>query len=157
VVDWDLYLKQITSPVEQIAAQVTVEVARLKKLMNGSLRPGTSALIIVLALLAPLSNGTAADGNPDVQTLLSQATSQIQSMVISMSQGCAGGAHGVLPVNWANLQAYGDSAVRRSPPQDWHSQKVRARMLCNKSILLRANWMPYSMVCTAIVLEARMG
>jgi hypothetical protein len=32
-------------------------------------------------------------------------------MMVSMSQGCSGGAHGVPPVNWGSLQAHGNSAV----------------------------------------------
>jgi hypothetical protein len=111
VLDWDLYLKQITSTIEQIAAQVTVEVARSKTLVTRSLRPGTALMIGGLVFLAPLGNVAAADTNSAVQTLLSQATSQIQNMVISMSQGCSGGAHGVSPVNWQQLQPHGDSAV----------------------------------------------
>jgi len=61
--------------------------------------------------LTSLGNVAAQDANSGAQTVLIQATSQIQNMVISMSQGCSGGARGVPPVNWAQLQPHGDSAV----------------------------------------------
>jgi hypothetical protein len=49
---------------------------------------------------------------PDPATIvLDQCASQIQNMMISMSMGCPGGAHGVPPVNWQSLQVHGNSAV----------------------------------------------
>jgi hypothetical protein len=64
-----------------------------------------------LLFLTPLANLAFADANSVAQALLSQATSQIQDMIISMSMGCSGGANGVPPVNWAALQPHGNAAV----------------------------------------------
>jgi hypothetical protein len=89
---------------------VTFEIARFKTLIARSLRSGTAAMIGVL-FLTSLGNVAAQDANSGAQTVLIQATSQIQNMVISMSQGCSGGARGVPPVNWAQLQPRGNSAV----------------------------------------------
>jgi predicted acylesterase/phospholipase RssA len=43
--------------------------------------------------------------------ILAGAISQVQNLMLSMSQGCSGGAHGVPPLNWTNLQARGNQAV----------------------------------------------
>jgi hypothetical protein len=61
--------------------------------------------------LTLLGNVAAAQANSAARTLLSQATSQIRNMVLSMSQGCSGGPHGVPPVNWEQLKLHADSAV----------------------------------------------
>ena len=90
---------------------MTFEIARSKTLMTRSLRSGTAAMIGGVLFLTSLGNVAAQDANSGAQTVLIQATSQIQNMVISMSQGCSGGAHGVPPVNWAQLQPHGYSAV----------------------------------------------
>jgi hypothetical protein len=111
MVDWNLSPKQIMSTIGQIAAQVTFEISRSKTLVTLSLGSGTFAMISGLLFLTPLSNVAAADPTSAAQTVLSQATSQIQSMVISMSEGCSGGPHGVPPVSWAQLQPHGNSAV----------------------------------------------
>lgn len=68
-------------------------------------------MIVGLLFSTPLGNLAAADPFSAAQTVVSQATSQIQNMVISMSEGCSGGAHGVPPVSWAQLQPHGNSAV----------------------------------------------
>jgi hypothetical protein len=109
--DWNIYLKQITSTIGQIATHVTFEIASSKTPVTRSVRSGTVAMIAGLLFLTPLANVAFADANSVAQTLLGQATSQIQNMIISMSGGCSGGAHGVPPVNWAQLQPHGDSAV----------------------------------------------
>ena len=88
---------------------MTFEIAR--SLVTRSLRSGTAAMIGGLLSLTALAIVAFADPNSVAQTLLSQATSQIQNMIISMSGGCSGGAHGVPPVNWAQLQPHGNSAV----------------------------------------------
>lgn len=106
-----------------------------KTLMTRSLRSGTAAAVTGGVLfLTPLGNVAAQDPNRVAQTVLSDATSQIQNMIISMSEGCSGGAHGVPPVNWAQLQPHGNSAVnaltaaRLSLSQD---QKENARQQIN--------------------------
>ncbi|MGY3690551.1 putative acylesterase/phospholipase RssA/type II secretory pathway pseudopilin PulG [Bradyrhizobium sp. USDA 3240] len=43
--------------------------------------------------------------------LISGAISQIQNVVASMSRGCPGGAYGMPPANWGNLQSHGNKAV----------------------------------------------
>jgi hypothetical protein len=90
---------------------VTFEIARSKTLATRSLRSGTAAIIGGILFLTSLGNVAAQDANSGAQTVLSQATSQIQNMVISISEGCSGGPHGVPPVNWAQLQPRGNSAV----------------------------------------------
>jgi len=90
---------------------VTFEIARSKTLATRSLRSGTAAIIGGVLFLTSLGNVAAQDANSGAQTVLSQATSQIQNMVMSMSEGCSGGPHGVPPVNWAQLQPHGNSAV----------------------------------------------
>jgi predicted acylesterase/phospholipase RssA len=45
------------------------------------------------------------------QQVLSGAISQIQTLMASMSASCPGGAHGVPPVSWTNLQAHGNYAL----------------------------------------------
>jgi hypothetical protein len=45
------------------------------------------------------------------ENVLNNAISQTQDLMVSMSQGCSGGPNGVLPVNWTQLQAHGNSAV----------------------------------------------
>jgi hypothetical protein len=83
-----------------------------KTLMTRSLRSGTAAAVTGGVLfLTPLGNVAAQDANRAAQTVLSAARSQIQNMVISMSEGCSGGAHGVPPVSWAQLQPHANSAV----------------------------------------------
>jgi hypothetical protein len=90
---------------------VTFEIARSKTLMTRSLRFGTAAMIGGVLFLTALGNVAAQDANSGAQTVLRQARSQIQNMVISMSEGCSGGAHGVPPVSWAQLQPHANSAV----------------------------------------------
>jgi hypothetical protein len=43
--------------------------------------------------------------------VLVAATTQTQNLIVSMSEGCSGGPHGVPPVNWGALQAHGNKAV----------------------------------------------
>jgi predicted acylesterase/phospholipase RssA len=43
--------------------------------------------------------------------ILTDAMSQTQNLMESISQGCPGGAHGVPPVNWASLQQPGNMAL----------------------------------------------
>jgi hypothetical protein len=62
-------------------------------------------------LFSTLATFAFGDPNSVAQDLLSQATSQIQNMIISMSMGCSGGSSGVPPVNWAKLQPHGNAAV----------------------------------------------
>lgn len=90
---------------------MTFEIARSKTLMTRSLRPGVAAMIGGVLFLTPLGNVAAQDTNSGAQAVLTQATSEIQNVVLSMSQGCSGGAHGVPPVNWGQLQPHGDSVV----------------------------------------------
>ena len=90
---------------------MTFEIARSETLVARSLRSGTAAMIGWLLFFTSLANVAFADTNSVALNLLNQATSQIQSMIISMSEGCSGGAHGEPPVNWAQLQPHGDSAV----------------------------------------------
>jgi hypothetical protein len=111
MVDWNLSPKQITSTIGQIAARMTFAISRSKTLVTWSRRSGTFTIIGWLLFLTQLGNVAAADPTSAAQTVLSQAKSQIQSMVISMSEGCSGGAHGVPPVSWLALQPHGDSAV----------------------------------------------
>src|SRR3954454_18349285 len=79
--------------------------------MTRSLRSGAAAMIAGVFFLVPLGNVAAQDANSAAQTVLKQARSQVQNMVISMSEGCSGGAHGVPPINWAQLQPHANSAV----------------------------------------------
>jgi hypothetical protein len=90
---------------------VTFEIARPKTLMTRSLRSGTAAMISGVLFIAPFGNVAAQDANSAAKTVLSNARSQIQNMVISMSEGCSGGPHGVPPVSWAQLQPHANSAV----------------------------------------------
>jgi hypothetical protein len=87
------------------------ELTRSKTLVTRSLRFRTVAMIGGLLFLPPLANVVFADANSVAQTLLDQATSQIQSMMISLSMGCSGGSKGEPPVSWSGLQSLGDSAV----------------------------------------------
>jgi hypothetical protein len=91
--------------------QVTFEIARSKTLMTRSLRSVTAAMIGGLLFLAPLGNVAAQDSTSGARSVLTQAMSQIQDMVISMSEGCSGGAHGLPPVNWKQLQPRSNAAV----------------------------------------------
>ncbi|MDJ0448817.1 patatin-like phospholipase family protein [Methylocystis sp. JR02] len=43
--------------------------------------------------------------------VLSGTISRIQNLMVSLSQGCSGGPHGVPPVNWTDLQPHGNAAV----------------------------------------------
>ena len=97
--------------IEQLSAHLSLETAGSGMPSVRSLGPTTAAIIGGLLLSA--SFGTIAAGDPTsfAQTLLNKSRSQIQDMVISMSQGCSGGAHGVPPVSWAQLQPHGNSAV----------------------------------------------
>ena len=90
---------------------MTFEIARCKTLMTRSLRSGTAAMIGGVLFLTPLRNVAAQDANRPAQAVVRDAKDQIQNMVISMSQGCSGGAHGVPPLNWAALQPHANSAV----------------------------------------------
>ena len=96
--DWKPSLKQITSTIGQIVAQAAFKATRSKTPVTRSLRPRTAAMIVGLLFSTPLGNLAAADPFSAAQTVVSQATSQIQNMVISMSEGCSGGAHGVPPL-----------------------------------------------------------
>src|SRR5262249_8338392 len=88
----------------------TFEIARSKILVTRSLRSRAAGMIGGLLFLT-LATLAFADPNSVAQALLSQATSQIQNMIISMSMGCSGGASAVPPVNCANLQPHGNAAV----------------------------------------------
>jgi len=44
-------------------------------------------------------------------TVLSDAISQTQNMIVAVSHGCSGGPNGVPPVNWGALQVHGNTAV----------------------------------------------
>lgn len=89
---------------------MTFEIAPSKMLVTRSLRSWTAAMIGGVLFLNPL-DVAAQNANRPAQTVVSNAKSQIQDMVISMSQGCSGGAHGVPPLNWAALQPHANSAV----------------------------------------------
>jgi hypothetical protein len=82
------------------------------------------ALFICLLLAAPTlffarqsaveaqRRAEAANAAAIAQTgILAAAITQTQNLMVPMSQGCAGGPHGVPPLNWTNLQAHGAKAV----------------------------------------------
>ncbi len=86
---------------------------RSKRLIARSLRLVITYVLCELLFLAPLDKvAFAADTRVAIDDVLNDAISRTNNMVISMSQGCSGGAHGVPPVNWGSLQTYGNSAVK---------------------------------------------
>jgi hypothetical protein len=77
-----------------------------------SLQSRTASMLCGFLFLAPLANVAFADETKVViENVLNDAISQTQNMVVSMSQGCSGGAHGVPPVNWGSLQTNGNLAI----------------------------------------------
>lgn len=77
-----------------------------------SLRSRTAAVICGALLLAPVANiASAADPKTLVDQILGEAIPAIQNQMVSMSEGCSGGGHGVPPVNWGALQVHGYTAV----------------------------------------------
>lgn len=74
---------------------------------------GTASLLCGVLLFTPLITTVAfpADLNAAADSVLGDVISQTQSLMVSMSQGCSGGASGVPPVNWGGLQSHGNSAV----------------------------------------------
>jgi hypothetical protein len=68
--------------------------------------------IILFTSVATFANAAfAAELNDRIDRMLGDAISQVQGMMVSMSQGCSGGANGVPPVNWGGLQPHGNAAV----------------------------------------------
>ena len=82
------------------------------RLVARALPSRTASILCGVLFLAPLANiACAADTNTVIETVLGDAITQTQNLVLSMSQGCSGGANGVPPVSWGNLQPHGNSAV----------------------------------------------
>jgi hypothetical protein len=108
--DRNLYLKEITSTNGQIAAQVPPKIARSITPVGRSWSR-TVTMVGALLFLAPIDNVAFADANSVALKKLGAATSQVQSMIGSMSMGCSGGSNGVPPVNWSSLQSHGNLAV----------------------------------------------
>jgi len=52
-----------------------------------------------------------ADINTVADSVVSDAITRIQNLMVSMSQCCSGGSNGLPPQGWPNLQAHGNSAV----------------------------------------------
>jgi hypothetical protein len=91
---------------------MTFEITRSKSLVARSLRSKTASILCGILLLTPFANvAFAAEAKVVVDQILGEAIPQLQDMVVSMSQGCSGGAHGVPPVSWSALQPHGNSAV----------------------------------------------
>jgi hypothetical protein len=87
-------------------------ITRSKSLVARSLQSRTASILCGLFLLTPLANvAFAADPIVVADQILSQSIPQLQDIVVSMSQGCSGGANGVPPVSWGALQPHGNAAV----------------------------------------------
>src|SRR5262249_41017513 len=72
----------------------------------------TASIICGVLFLTPLANvASAADPKTIVDTILGEAVPAIQNQMVSMSQGCSGGGHGVPPENWGAMQVHGNTAV----------------------------------------------
>jgi hypothetical protein len=85
---------------------------RSKRHVARSLRFRTTSILCGVLFLIPLANvALAADTSAVADTVLSEAISRTQNLMVSMSAGCSGGRSGVPPVNWGGLQASGNSAV----------------------------------------------
>jgi hypothetical protein len=88
------------------------DIARSKSPVARSPQFRTASILCGFLFLSPLANvAFAADIKVAIENVLNDAISQTQNMMVSMSQGCSGGAHGVPPVNWGSLQTHGNSAV----------------------------------------------
>jgi hypothetical protein len=92
---------------------MSFDITPSKSLVTRSLRPRTasSTLCGFLFLTALANVAVAADTKIAIENVLNDAISQTQNMIVSMSQGCSGGASGVPPFNWGSLQKHGYSAV----------------------------------------------
>jgi hypothetical protein len=91
---------------------MSFNVIRSKSLIARSLRPIITYTLCEILFLAPVANVAFADETKVViENVLNDAISQTQNMVVSMSQGCSGGAHGVPPVNWSGLQENANLAI----------------------------------------------
>jgi hypothetical protein len=66
----------------------------------------------LLSSTAPLANVAFADTNSAADSVVADAISQIQGLMVSISQGCSGGPHGVPPTNWTDLQPHGNTNAR---------------------------------------------
>src|SRR5260370_24400421 len=88
------------------------DIARSKSLVARSLQFRTASILCGFLFLSPLANvAFAADIKVAIENVLNDAISQTQNMMVSMSQGCSGGAHRVPPVNCGSLQTTADSPV----------------------------------------------
>jgi hypothetical protein len=83
------------------------------KMVARSLQSITAASILCgVFFLAPLAISPArADTNSAADSVLADAISQTQGLMVSLSQGCSGGPHGVPPTSWTDLQPHGNNAV----------------------------------------------
>src|SRR5262249_9752851 len=91
---------------------MALDATRSKSLVARSLQSKTASILRGFLFLTPLVHvALAADIKVAIENVLSDVISETQNMMVSMSQGCSGGAHGVPPVNWDSLQTHGNSAV----------------------------------------------
>ena len=90
---------------------MSFEITASKMPVAHPVQSRATAIVLSLVFLLPLENFAFADANAVAMRKLDDATSRMQNMVISMSMGCSGGANGVPPVNWGNLQPHGNAAV----------------------------------------------
>ena len=98
---------------ELIAKEGTQMISCSKNAVARSLQSRTASIICGVLLLAPVASSFAfaADPKTVVDQILSEAIPAIQSQMVSMSEGCSGGDHGIPPLNWGALQVHGYTAV----------------------------------------------
>jgi hypothetical protein len=70
-----------------------------------------SILCGALFLTLQVANvASAADPKVVVDEILGEAIPQLQDLLVSMSEGCSSGGHGVPPVNWGALQPHANDS-----------------------------------------------
>ena len=95
-----------------MGSQMALEITRSKSRVARSLQSRTASIFCGVLLLTAFANfGSAADPKAVVDAILGDAIPRLQDTMVSMSQGCSGGSHGVAPVNWGPLQVHGNTAV----------------------------------------------
>jgi hypothetical protein len=84
---------------------------RSQSLAVRSLQSRTASFLLGGLFLMPLANVTfAADEKKVIDKYLNDAITLTQNLVVSASEGCSGGSHGVPPVSWGNLQPHANAA-----------------------------------------------
>jgi hypothetical protein len=89
----------------------TFDTTHSNRLMARWLPSRTASIICGVLFLTPLADVAFADTNSAADSVMADAITQTQGLMVSLSQGCSGGPHGVPPTSWTDLQPHGNNAA----------------------------------------------